>query len=284
MIADSLKALFDLLMIVILTIPIYAIFFGKKSLRHSFTAISTGMKAAPLGCLAYVILSLAISYTPFSPKSLSGWYGLAVNLVLLAIAVTVVCKMTAFFHQRALAWNHDHPEETSVPLPASETKPRFKSGILVFVVMSIATCFLSWLFFPLFIFGCNLNTYEIFYKPVEIPVQTQTTLILTERPLPALSYESAFMLIIDDHQGNRKEFRDFIINFGGGAEIAIYRIASPSSNKQGGILFSNGINSAYLDLDSLELKNKDTISSLPRQFIGIYKHRKLDTTSSDPNW
>ena len=196
---------------------------GKRS--SFWIPVST----APLGCITFLAVFLLLTAVIIGTFGFFTTIPIAENLAFalawlaaMAAALAVISRLTGYYLQQEPSAGRHYPEEYGKMMSAQLRN----KGILLFAIIGIISCAI-----------------DIITLPFPIP------------ELPPGSPLSDFDATVRKKGGGKHVFPAILINPGGRSAVTIYRLWPEDKHHQGSLIFTNGIQSCLLNMDTMQMKS-----------------------------
>ena len=220
---------------------------GKRS--SFWIPVST----APLGCITFLAVFLLLTAVIIGTFGFFTTIPIAENLAFalawlaaMAAALTVISRLTGYYLRQEPAAGRHYPEEYGKMLSAQLRN----KGILLFAIIGIISCAIDIITFPFPIPelppGSPLSAATMIPLPPEVPFEV----CISSRVTTRFSGECDFDATVRKHV-----FPAILINPGGRSAVTIYRLWPEDKHHQGSLIFTNGIQSCLLNMDTMQMKS-----------------------------
>ena len=208
---------------------------GKRS--SFWIPVST----APLGCITFLAVFLLLTAVIIGTFGFFTTIPIAENLAFalawlaaMSAALAVISRLTGYYlRQKPSAGSH-YPEEYGKIMSAQLRN----KGILLFAIIGIISCAIDIITLPFPIPelppGSPLSAATMIPLPPEVPFEV----CISSRVTTRFSGECAIL-----------------INPGGRSAVTIYRLWPEDKHHQGSLIFTNGIQSCLLNMDTMQMKS-----------------------------
>lgn len=209
------------------------------------------VRAAPSGCLAFVILLTVLTFLAsclFSAIRTGETWEEAVfmlaRLLALAGALAVISRLTNYYMRRDGIKDTLNPGES-----ASWLAYRLRNrGICLFLLIGV-------IIFIIDFFTISLPVPELPPgSPVPLLEENAPEVRISSRVTNRFFGESDFDLVVRDTNGRRHVFPSILINPGGASAITIYRLRPAGDRKDSSLIFTNEIQICLLNLATMQVK------------------------------
>ena len=225
---------------------------GKRS--SFWIPVST----APLGCITFLAVFLLLTAFIIGTFGLFTTIPLAESLAFalawlaaMAAALTVISRLTGYYLRQEPAAGRHYPEEYGKMLSAQLRN----KGILLFAIIGIISCAIDIITFPFPIPelppGSPLSASTMIPLPPEVPFEV----CISSRVTTRFSGECDFDATVRKKGGGKHVFPAILINPGGRSAVTIYRLWPEDKHHQGSLIFTNGIQSCLLNMDTMQMKS-----------------------------
>ena len=158
--------------------------------------------------------------------------------------------LSYYLRQEPAAGRH-YPEEYGKMLSAQLRN----KGILLFAIIGIISCAIDIITFPFPIPelppGSPLSASTMIPLPPEVPFEV----CISSRVTTRFSGECDFDATVRKKGGGKHVFPAILINPGGRSAVTIYRLWPEDKHHQGSLIFTNGIQSCLLNMDTMQMKS-----------------------------
>ncbi len=225
---------------------------GKRGRR--WIPVST----APFGCMAFLVVFLLLtafiiwlfSFFTTGPMVEDLAFTLA-WLAAMACALAVISRLTEYCLQQDKSASKLYPGESRKLLPVQLRN----KGILLFVLIGVISCVIDIITVPFPVPelppGSALSAATLVPLPQEVPVEVHISSRVTNR----FFGECDFDLTVREKGGDKHVFPAILINPGGESAITIYRLRPEEKQRQGSLIFTNGMQSCLFNMDTMRMKS-----------------------------
>lgn len=248
------------------TLAILALFISILILRacgkcgRSWIPLST----APFGCMAFLVVFLLLTasiiwifgFLTTGPAVENAVFTLA-WLASLAAALAVISRLTAYYLRQDKSANKPYPGESRKLLPSQLRN----KGFLLFALIGVISCAIDIITVPFPVPelrpGSALSASTLVPLPPEIPLEIHISSRVTNR----FFGECDFDVTAREKGGLKHVFPAILINPGGGSAITIYRLRPEEASRRGSLVFTNGMQSCLLNMDTMQMKTLSGFAS-----------------------
>ena len=162
-----------------------------------------------------------------------------------------ISRLTGYYLRQEPAAGRHYPEEYGKMLSAQLRN----KGILLFAIIGIISCAIDIITFPFPIPelppGSPLSAATMIPLPPEVPFEV----CISSRVTTRFSGECDFDATVRKKGGGKHVFPAILINPGGRSAVTIYRLWPEDKHHQGSLIFTNGIQSCLLNMDTMQMKS-----------------------------
>ena len=216
------------------------------------------VSTAPLGCITFLAVFLLLTAFIIGTFGFFTTIPIAENLAFalawlaaMAAALTVISRLTGYYLRQEPAAGRHYPEEYGKMLSAQLRN----KGILLFAIIGIISCAIDIITFPFPIPelppGSPLSAATMIPLPTEVPFEV----CISSRVTTRFSGECDFDATVRKKGGGKHVFPAILINPGGRSAVTIYRLWPEDKHHQGSLIFTNGIQSCLLNMDTMQMKS-----------------------------
>lgn len=216
------------------------------------------VSTAPLGCITFLAVFLLLTAFIIGTFGLFTTIPLAESLAFalawlaaMAAALIVISRLTGYYLRQEPSAGRHYPEEYGKMLSAQLRN----KGILLFAIIGIISCAIDIITLPFPIPelppGSPLSAATMIPLPPEAPFDVR----LSSRVTTRFSGECDFDVTVRKKGGGKYVFPAILINPGGRSAVTIYRLWPENKRHQGSLIFTNGIQSCLLNMDTMQMKS-----------------------------
>ena len=216
------------------------------------------VSTAPLGCITFLAVFLLLTAFIIGTFGLFTTIPLAESLAFalawlaaMAAALIVISRLTGYYLRQEPSAGRHYQEEYGKMLSAQLRN----KGILLFAIIGIISCAIDIITLPFPIPelppGSPLSAATMIPLPPEAPFDVR----LSSRVTTRFSGECDFDVTVRKKGGGRYVFPAILINPGGRSAVTIYRLWPENKRHQGSLIFTNGIQSCLLNMDTMQMKS-----------------------------
>lgn len=215
------------------------------------------VRAAPSGCLAFVILLTVLTFLAsclFSAIRTGETWEEAVfmlaRLLALAGALAVISRLTNYYMRRDGIKDTLNPGES-----ASWLAYRLRNrGICLFLLIGVIIFIIDFFTISLPVPELPPGSPFLISTPVPLLEENAPEVRISSRVTNRFFGESDFDLVVRDANGSRHVFPSILINPGGASAITIYRLRPAGDRKDSSLIFTNEIQICLLNLATMQVK------------------------------
>lgn len=231
---------------------------GKRG--KSWIPLST----APFGCMTFLVVFLLLtafiiwisSFFTTGPAVEDAAFTLA-WLAAIVAALAVISRLTAYYLRKGRDASNTYPGESRKLLPVQLRN----KGILLFLLIGVISCAIDIITVPFPVPelrpGSALSASTLVPLPPEIPLEIHISSRVTNR----LFGECDFDLTAREKGGSKHIYPAILINPGGGSAVTIYRLHPEDKKHRGSLIFTNGMQSCLLNMDTMQMKSLSGLAS-----------------------
>lgn len=231
---------------------------GKRG--RSWIPVTT----APFGCMTFLVVFLLLTasiiwifgFLTTGPVVEDAVFTLA-WLAAMAAALTVISRLTAYYLRQDKSANKSYPGESRKLLPVQLRN----KGFLLFALIGVISCAIDIITVPFPVPelrpGSAFSASTLVPLPPEVPLEVHISSRVTKR----FFGECDFDVTAREKGGRKHVFPAILINPGGGSAITIYRLRPEDANHRGSLVFTNGMQSCLLNMDTMQMKTLSGFAS-----------------------
>lgn len=216
------------------------------------------ISTAPLGCITFLAVFLLLTAFIIGTFGFFTTIPIAENLAFalawlgsMAAALIVISRLTGYFLRQKPSADKHYPGEYGKTL---SDHLRNKS-ILLFAIIGIISCAIDIITLPFPIPelppGSPLSAATMIPLPPEVPFEV----CISSRVTTRFSGECDFDVTVRKKGGGKYVFPAILINPGGRSSVTVYKLWPEDKRHQGSLIFTNGIQSCLLNMDTMQMKS-----------------------------
>lgn len=168
----------------------------------------------------------------------------------MSAALAVISRLTGYYLRQEPSAGRNYPEEYGKIMSAQLRN----KGILLFAIIGIISCAIDIITLPFPIPelppGSPLSAATMIPLPPEVPLKYASP------PVSRPGFPENAILTRPSGKGWRQtRFPAILINPGGRSAVTIYRLWPEDKHRQGSLIFTNGIQSCLLNMDTMQMKS-----------------------------
>lgn len=224
---------------------------GKRS--SFWIPVST----APLGCITFLAVFLLLTAVIIGTFGFFTTIPIAENLAFAwrgwqpCLPLWPLFHATGYYLRQEPSAGRNYPEEYGKIMSAQLRN----KGILLFAIIGIISCAIDIITLPFPIPelppGSPLSAATMIPLPPEAPFEV----CISSRVTTRFSGECDFDATVRKKGGGKHVFPAILINLGGRSAVTIYRLWPEDKHHQGSLIFTNGIQSCLLNMDTMQMKS-----------------------------
>lgn len=214
--------------------------------------------AAPFGCVTFLAVFLLLTvfiiwmFGFFTPGTTVEDLAFTLAwLAAMACALAVISRLTGYYLRQDKSASKLYPGGFRTLLAVQLRN----KGILLFVLIGVVSCAIDIITVPFPVPelppGTALSASTVVPLPPEVPLEIRISSRVTNR----FFGECDFDLTVLEKEGRKHVFPAILINPGGGSAVTIYRLRPEDKQKQGSLIFTNGMQSCLLNMDTMQMKS-----------------------------